>query len=103
MPQPTKQQWLDYIVPLHQYINDVEDYVDNGDLEKSPPQPPQPPTFTGWGWQTNENNLRAWQQFVGLLDTYWTDINTWVESFVDGGENPNRPLPPKPPQFSGWA
>lgn len=45
---------------------------------------------------------KDWQDYQSLLAEYVNNVNDYVANYVDGGENPHAPLPPKPPAFDGF-
>lgn len=99
MPQPTKQQWQDYLDLFHGYLGDVNLFIQNGATGEVPDYT-QPPEFEGFGWSTKDNDIIAWQGYYGLANDYQDWMVGYVEQYVDNGENPRPNRPPKPPQLS---
>jgi hypothetical protein len=46
-----------------------------------------------------EATEQDWIDYKGKLDTYRAAVDDFINNY---GENPNHPLPPKPPIFTGW-
>jgi hypothetical protein len=40
--------------------------------------------------------------YIQKEEQYLADFKAWRANYVQGGENPNKPLPTKPPGFNGW-
>jgi hypothetical protein len=49
-----------------------------------------------------QTTVQQWNDYMAALSTYNQQVREYIAA-RELGENPNVPLPPKPPSFTGWA